>query len=110
MRETRVRSLGQEDSPGEENGNPLQYFRLENPMDRGHKESDTTATSLTGPLHVLCLLLGYHSSFFFFCYLPLPSAPSLYGTSSGKPSVNPTFSGHHTPLLFLFGLYSFLHY
>ena len=37
--------------PGEENGNPLQYSCLENPMDRGawramvhggHKESDTT--------------------------------------------------------------------
>ena len=38
-------------SPGEENGNPLQYSHLENPMDRGAwwatvcgvaKESDTT--------------------------------------------------------------------
>ena len=36
-------------SPGVENGNPLQYFCLENSMDRGpwhgpwgHKESDTT--------------------------------------------------------------------
>ena len=39
-------------SPGEGNGNPLQYSYLENPMDggawqvtyspRGHKESDTT--------------------------------------------------------------------
>ena len=36
--------------PGEGNGNPLQYYCLENPMDRGlvgyslwgHKESDTT--------------------------------------------------------------------
>ena len=35
MRESRVRSLGQEDSPGEENGNPLQYSCLENPIDRG---------------------------------------------------------------------------
>ena len=35
MRETRVRSLGQEDSPGEGNGNPLQYSCLENPMDGG---------------------------------------------------------------------------
>ena len=43
--------LGQEDSPGEGNGNPLQYSRLENTMDRGAwwatvhgvtKESDTT--------------------------------------------------------------------
>ena len=35
MWETRVRSLGGEDSPGEGNGNPLQYSCLENPMDGG---------------------------------------------------------------------------
>ena len=35
MRETRVRSLGLEDSPGEGDSNPLQYSCLENPMDRG---------------------------------------------------------------------------
>ena len=50
MQETGVRAgLGR--SPGEGNGNPLQYSCLENPMDRGiwwatvhgvHKESDTT--------------------------------------------------------------------
>ena len=33
--ETWVRSLGWENSPGEGNGNPLQYYSLENPMDRG---------------------------------------------------------------------------
>ena len=35
MRETWVRSLGWEDSPGKGNGYPFQYYRLENPMDRG---------------------------------------------------------------------------
>ena len=35
MQETWVWSLGQENSPGEGNGNPLQYSCLENPMDRG---------------------------------------------------------------------------
>ena len=35
MQETWVQSLGREDSPGEGNGNPLQYSCLENPMDRG---------------------------------------------------------------------------
>ena len=49
--ETRVRSLGLEDSLEEENGNPLQYSYLKNPMDRGIwwgcspkacKELDTT--------------------------------------------------------------------
>ena len=34
MQETRVQSLGWEDSPGEVNGNPLQCSCLENPMDR----------------------------------------------------------------------------
>ena len=32
---TQVRALGQEDSPGGGNGNPLQYSCLGNPMDRG---------------------------------------------------------------------------
>ena len=50
--EMQVRSLGQEDSPGEGNGNPLQSSYLGNPMDRGagwatapgvgRKESDPT--------------------------------------------------------------------
>ena len=35
MQEAWVQSLGQEDSPGEGNGNPLQYSCLENPTDRG---------------------------------------------------------------------------
>ena len=35
MQETCVQSLGQEDSPGEGNDNPLQYSCLENPRDRG---------------------------------------------------------------------------
>ena len=35
MQETQVRSLGQEDPPGEGNGSPLQYSCLENPMDGG---------------------------------------------------------------------------
>ena len=49
VRETRVRSLGWEDSPGEGNGNPLQYSCRENHIQRslvgyspkGHKELDT---------------------------------------------------------------------
>ena len=35
MQETRLQSLGWEDSPGEGNGNLLQYSCLENPMGRG---------------------------------------------------------------------------
>ena len=33
MQETWIQSLGQKDSPGEGNGNPLQYSCLENSMD-----------------------------------------------------------------------------
>ena len=35
MQETRIQSLGGEDSPGEGNGYRLQHSRLENSMDRG---------------------------------------------------------------------------
>ena len=35
MQESWVRFLGQEDSPGEGNDNPLQYSCLENSLDRG---------------------------------------------------------------------------
>ena len=35
MQEIWVQFLGWEESPGEGNGNPLQYSCLENPMDRG---------------------------------------------------------------------------
>ena len=35
MRETQVQSLGQEGPPREENGTPLQYSCLENPMGGG---------------------------------------------------------------------------
>ena len=35
MQETRIQSLGWEDSPGEGDGNPLEYSCLENSMDRG---------------------------------------------------------------------------
>ena len=59
--ETWVRSLGQEDPLEEEIGNPLQYSRLENFMDRGdlwvsprgHKKSATTVTNtFTVTVHV----------------------------------------------------------
>ena len=34
MQQVQIQSLDQEVSPGEENGNPVQYSCLENPMDR----------------------------------------------------------------------------
>ena len=39
VQETRVQSLGREDSPGEGNGNPLQYPCLENSMEEGAWQS-----------------------------------------------------------------------
>ena len=48
--ETQVQSLGQEESPGEDNGCPLQYYCLENSMDRGawwtivHEDADLDTT------------------------------------------------------------------
>ena len=64
MRETRVQSLGQEDSPGEGNGNPLQYFCLENPMDggtwwatvHGVAKSQTRLNNFTFTINVQSLL------------------------------------------------------
>ena len=64
VRETRVGSLGQEDSPGEGNGYPLLYSCLDNFMDRGslqalihgcHKESDPTEHAGTQGSVVLIL-------------------------------------------------------
>ena len=52
---TWISSLGGEDSPGEGNGNPLQYSCLKNPMDRGawqaSKESDTAEQRTLSHFH-----------------------------------------------------------
>jgi len=39
MLETQIGSLSREDSPGERNGNPLQYSFLENFMNRGASQA-----------------------------------------------------------------------
>ena len=55
MRETRVQSLCREDSPGDGNGNPLQYSCLENHMDGGawwaitHGATKSDMTGVTKP-------------------------------------------------------------
>ena len=49
--------LGSGRSPGGENGNPLQYLCLENPMDRGawqamvHRITELDTTEVTGHKH-----------------------------------------------------------
>ena len=57
MQETWVGFPGWEDSPGEENGNPLQYSGLENFMDRGYspwgcKEWDMTEQLTLSLFHI----------------------------------------------------------
>ena len=72
MQETRVQSPGPGSSPGEGNGNPLQYSCLENPMDGkslvgyspwGRKESDTTERA-----HFTSLLRKVGSRVLNICY------------------------------------------
>ena len=61
--ETWVRSLGREDLPGEEDGNPFQYFCLENSMDgeawwatvHGVAKSHTRLSDFTSLLHLLSM-------------------------------------------------------
>ena len=48
VQETQVRSLGQEDSPGEQHGNPLQYSCLENSMGRGASRAIGQGTARVG--------------------------------------------------------------
>ena len=48
VQETWVRFLGQEDPLVEENGYPLQYSYLENPMDRGAKQASVHGITKNG--------------------------------------------------------------
>ena len=48
MQETRVRSLGWEDSPGEGNGYPFQCTDLENFMDRGAWQATVHVVTKSG--------------------------------------------------------------
>ena len=47
MQETRVQSWGQEDSPGEGNGYPLQCSCLENSIDRGARQATVHGIAVT---------------------------------------------------------------
>ena len=62
---------GSERSPGEGNGNPLQYSCLKNPMDRGAwwtvvhgvtKESDTTEGLNNNNMNIIIIILLYYYS------------------------------------------------
>ena len=80
VQEIEVQSLGQEDSPGEGNGNLLQYSCLENSMDRGAwratvhgvaKESDMTEQLTLSLSHIKRVFL-------------LPCAVRCYSNISGN--------------------------
>ena len=74
--ETQIQSRGQEDSPGEGNGSPLQYSCLENPMDRGgwaghspwcHKELGMIEhTHTSKPIKVTSFPFATHIHFYSF--------------------------------------------
>ena len=61
LQETQVRSLGQEDLPGEGHGNPLHYSCLGNPMDRGawwatvHRVANSHVTDMTETTLQACI-------------------------------------------------------
>ena len=82
MWETQVWSLGWEDDPGVGNGNPLQYFCLENPSDRGAwwaiamgvKESDPVEHTCT---HTHTLLGESRLPFFSRSSLTLRCSPAV---------------------------------
>ena len=58
MWETQVGSLGWENSPGEENDNPLQYSRLGNPTDRGSWQDEVHGISKSWTQLQLCVSLN----------------------------------------------------
>ena len=63
MQETWVRSLGSGRSPGEGNGNPLQYSCLDNSMDGGAWQAmvhGLTRAVSTQPEAIVSSSLGYH--------------------------------------------------
>ena len=67
---------GLEKSPGEGNGNPLQYSCLENPMDRGSQQATVRGVTRVGhnvvtkaPEHTGCYILIHSTSVLLFLIL-----------------------------------------
>ena len=86
MQEIRVRSLGQEDSPGVANSNLLQYSCLENPTDRGAwratlhgvmKRRTRLSTPPHPPLGLWCFLGTIVSVFTRVIFIAVPSSLSF---------------------------------
>ena len=88
-----LRSLGQEDSPGERNGNPFQHSCLENPMDRGACQATVpgVAKSWTGRSN-LHFLSGSHQE-----HQPTGSYKNHWATA--KAGCETLCVGEHTLVL-----------
>ena len=63
MHKNQVQSLGQEDSPGEENGNTLHFSSLGNPMDRGTWQVTVYGVARVGHDLVTKPPAGWYSSY-----------------------------------------------
>ena len=84
MQETWVRSTGSGRSPGEGNGNPLQYSCLENPMDGG---------AWRATVHGVAKSWTWLSDFTFTFLRPRPASYSAICLYSSDPSQDhPTYS------------------
>ena len=79
MKETQIRSLGWEDSPGEGNDDPLQYSYLENSMDRGAWRA--TVHGVTKSRTQLSNFTHTHT------HTPLYLSPDMWTLRSERPRV-----------------------
>ena len=78
MQETQVWSLGWEDPPGEENGNPLQYSCLENPRDRGAWRATVHGVAMSWtPLKWLSTPTDTHFHFYSICLFKISYSISV---------------------------------
>ena len=86
VQETWVWSLDREDSPGEENGNPLQYSCVENSMDRGAWQATVRGVAKS-QTQLSNFTFTFSRKYYWLieCSLMLPS-PSKNDTSSSLPS------------------------
>ena len=91
VRETRVLSLGREDFPGEGNSNPLQYSRLENPMDRGAWGLQSMGSQRVGRDWATSLHFSVYMSLLLSPLVSLSPSPtmttSLFSISVSQPYV-----------------------
>ena len=84
MQEAQVRSLGLEDSPGEENGNPFQHSYPENSMDRGAWQAIVCGVAKSRTWLSKTFTLGIRAQTPNYFILPSPSPLPLSFWSSNR--------------------------